>query len=673
MDTGQILAVLQPAAATLSLPQQAGLLPSIDQDNGVFAGLMHEMSARRVMSSVEEVRPAGTDTSDPGNSADARQVSAEMLIYALTAFQGPGDVINPMTSLPDQVAVADSSEPVPVTQKETVDTMAPVENDLPQEAFQGSRTTGRRPALDIDTPAGPDIQYDKAPGTEVDGKVFARENLAMAGIELAVQQGGAMGREAGFNGPLPKVGMEAVTGRSSEIAVSQPQRSIVTDPGEFPGLSEVQSGVRITADDRAVPSAVVHTTQPAAPSHQDASAVIPEAAATERGEPMTVTVQRTAAPAAVDTSTAAVPRPEAGLASVVKLQDLPKSAVTEPDKRLSMLAGDVAVVIEAAAPEQQPGLENKILAEMDSDAIRPKQPEGQRTIVNGSSDASVQKPKTASETRHEHAVMTAVTPEMKVQASSLQNAGTATTIAMSDPINVSSQRAPDVDQSPRELDKYRNPDRTLPDAAGGNTLLPGGQATSGDAQDTPGFSMDGNSQPYLPHQQVKSNNLAAVNSTTSSSQGEPPRTVAPEQVVQQVKERLVSHEAKPGNEQIVLRLSPEHLGDLKVNLNLEGQKLRVEIVAENRMVRDSLLQHTDALKESLARQNITMESFDVTAGGNGTADSGRGQQGDWRELAQQRQLKAWMPEGGYRMARQELPATVAYQAKSAHSMVDMHF
>jgi flagellar hook-length control protein FliK len=98
----------------------------------------------------------------------------------------------------------------------------------------------------------------------------------------------------------------------------------------------------------------------------------------------------------------------------------------------------------------------------------------------------------------------------------------------------------------------------------------------------------------------------------------------------------------------------------------------VEIVAENRMVRDSLMQHTDALKESLSRQNIKMDSFEVTTGGNSTAYGGRGQ-GDWRELAQQRQQTSWMPDGGYRLANQATPAIAAYQVKSDHTMVDLHF
>jgi flagellar hook-length control protein FliK len=175
------------------------------------------------------------------------------------------------------------------------------------------------------------------------------------------------------------------------------------------------------------------------------------------------------------------------------------------------------------------------------------------------------------------------------------------------------------------------------------------------------------------HQQVKTEGLAAVGTVAGTDTNNSSRSSQPaEQVVQQVRERLVNHVTKPGSEQIVLRLSPEHLGDLRVNLNLEGQRLKVEIVAENSTVRDSLLQNTDLLKESLSRQNIKMESFDVTTGGNGTADNSRGQ-GEWRELAQRRQQNLWMPEGGYRTAKQAAPAVAAYQQKSQHTMLDVHF
>jgi flagellar hook-length control protein FliK len=147
-----------------------------------------------------------------------------------------------------------------------------------------------------------------------------------------------------------------------------------------------------------------------------------------------------------------------------------------------------------------------------------------------------------------------------------------------------------------------------------------------------------------------------------------------EQVVTQTKERLAQHEIKPGNQQITLTLSPDSLGELKMNLNLQGQKLSVEIVTENRMVRDAIVQHTDALKESLARQNITMESFDVTTGGKGSAGHGQNQNA-WRELVkQQQQQQFWGSPRGYATAQVDVPAGhAAYLQQQGRSMLDIHY
>jgi flagellar hook-length control protein FliK len=125
----------------------------------------------------------------------------------------------------------------------------------------------------------------------------------------------------------------------------------------------------------------------------------------------------------------------------------------------------------------------------------------------------------------------------------------------------------------------------------------------------------------------------------------------------------------------VIRLSPENLGELKMNLRMENQCLKVEIVAETPLVRDALMKHADSLKESLARQNITMESFDVSTGSNkyGSASQGQGQ-GDWRELARQRQSNAWVSAGGYRLDTvPDVPLKPLYHASATHSMVDVHF
>ena len=160
---------------------------------------------------------------------------------------------------------------------------------------------------------------------------------------------------------------------------------------------------------------------------------------------------------------------------------------------------------------------------------------------------------------------------------------------------------------------------------------------------------------------------------SKSATTEPLRHDIPEQVMQQVKERLDQHDIKQGKQQMTLTLSPENLGEIKMNLNLQGQKLSIEIVSENRSVRDAILQHVDTLKESLARQNITMESFDVTTGGKGSGNQGQNQNA-WRELAKQQQQQLWTSPRGYTTAQADLPSEQALQQRrQGQSMLDIHY
>lgn len=176
------------------------------------------------------------------------------------------------------------------------------------------------------------------------------------------------------------------------------------------------------------------------------------------------------------------------------------------------------------------------------------------------------------------------------------------------------------------------------------------------------------------HGQLKTDHQR-VSQASVKPVSEPVRQESSDQIMQQVRERLVQHEVKPGNQQITLTLSPDSLGELKMNMNLQGHKLTVEIVTDNRTVRDAIVQHTDALKESLARQNITMESFDVTTGG-GRGFGNQGQnQGAWRELAkQQQQQQFWTAPRGYNTAQADVPTGHAvYKKQQGQSMLDIHY
>jgi len=108
--------------------------------------------------------------------------------------------------------------------------------------------------------------------------------------------------------------------------------------------------------------------------------------------------------------------------------------------------------------------------------------------------------------------------------------------------------------------------------------------------------------------EAASQQLAAGQATVPEGTAVPSR----EQIVNQVKEKLAEHRFVADSSQVTIRLHPDQLGELKINVRMDDQKVRVEIVAENQTVKDALLQGADSLKEALARQNVSMERFDVS-------------------------------------------------------------
>lgn len=119
---------------------------------------------------------------------------------------------------------------------------------------------------------------------------------------------------------------------------------------------------------------------------------------------------------------------------------------------------------------------------------------------------------------------------------------------------------------------------------------------------------------------------------TEGTVAENSKSLPQELIGRQVTDRLASHEIKQGNDQISLKLSPENLGNLQLNMRMDDNRLKLEIVAENRGVRDALLQQADELKETLARQNIKVDSFNVTTGNGNQSQQ---QSADWRQMAQE--------------------------------------
>jgi len=151
------------------------------------------------------------------------------------------------------------------------------------------------------------------------------------------------------------------------------------------------------------------------------------------------------------------------------------------------------------------------------------------------------------------------------------------------------------------------------------------------------------------------------------------KAVPQELIGRQVTDRLASHEIKQGKDQISLKLSPENLGNLQLNMRMDDNRLKLEIVAESRGVRDALLQQADELKETLARQNIKVDSFNVTTSSNG--NQSQQQSMDWRQMTQeQRQYQphyaSARAKGG---AVEEVEATMKYFVPQYQSTLDVRF
>ena len=210
-----------------------------------------------------------------------------------------------------------------------------------------------------------------------------------------------------------------------------------------------------------------------------------------------------------------------------------------------------------------------------------------------------------------------------------------------------------------------------PGAVKETAQLGSGENSTGNGSEGSEHNLNGQAH-LMAVQQHRTEQPISGNVSATNDVHEPLTVESLDHVVQQVKEHLAARDYKAGAEQVCIRLTPEHMGELKLNLRMENQQLKVEIVAENSMVRDSLLKHSDALRETLAKQNITMESFDVSTSGNGSSP-GR-DQNDWRELAKQRQYNAaWIPADGYRKSDVPLNTGRTHQMRTSHSLVDVHF
>ncbi len=159
---------------------------------------------------------------------------------------------------------------------------------------------------------------------------------------------------------------------------------------------------------------------------------------------------------------------------------------------------------------------------------------------------------------------------------------------------------------------------------------------------------------------VSSNSLAAritagqestTGTTASTSAKSPTKDQANRaELTQQERVRLVQRVARSFNRitaeggQINLRLHPQNLGSLNMQVRIEGRTLSAKLTTETSAARDAILQDLPALRQRLADQGYDVAKFQVEVAGNG-ADASFAQTGGQSQYGQSGQ-SGYKP-GGY--------------------------
>ncbi len=132
--------------------------------------------------------------------------------------------------------------------------------------------------------------------------------------------------------------------------------------------------------------------------------------------------------------------------------------------------------------------------------------------------------------------------------------------------------------------------------------------------------------------------IKGISSTTTEKALEPLR----DSIMTQVQDAMAANRDR-NNREISIQLKPAELGELKITIRLDEQRLKLDVITDNRYVKEIMLSNIDTLKESLSRQNITMSGLDVSVGsGNQYQQAFR--EGRGQGTPQPYQRPAWLPD-----------------------------
>ncbi|MEM6363302.1 MAG: flagellar hook-length control protein FliK [Planctomycetota bacterium] len=212
-----------------------------------------------------------------------------------------------------------------------------------------------------------------------------------------------------------------------------------------------------------------------------------------------------------------------------------------------------------------------------------------------------------------------------------------------------------------------NPTITSPTApqASISVKLPPPKTSSNNAPTHPVASSE--KQPRAPG----SGHQAASNGSGKATRSETLTAVQRAKLVQRVS-RSFQHLGRDGG-QVRLRLSPEQLGSLQLDVQIQDGVMRGRMIAQSEMAGQVLRENMSELRASLETQGIRLERIDVEVDLRGQSDTSSQWQGDPRSQQDQRQARHQLtlnqPEST-RPTSLESPAAVGI--RNANTNLDLH-
>ncbi len=155
-------------------------------------------------------------------------------------------------------------------------------------------------------------------------------------------------------------------------------------------------------------------------------------------------------------------------------------------------------------------------------------------------------------------------------------------------------------------------------------------------------------------------NMTAAAASTKASEL-PAETSQPQSAeldtvsVQTVKH--VRYLVSKGGKTVTVRLVPESLGELRMEVHSNGQDMTVRLVSSNPVVRDTLEAQTQGLRDALSREGIDVSRVEVSTSMNQQSPHSDGQSNqqlaqDFKEASSQR---TWAMQRSYQQRTQQAP------------------